>query len=366
MNIFLLSLFIIIPAISFADQTVVVESYGENRNDALLHAKRDAVAQGIGSMLSSETEVENFILKKDLVITKTLGSVKRIIILEEKKNADDGSYYVKIQAIVSEDSIKKDLIALQILLEGVNNPRILTLFQNDVSSQGATAVTEYLFSKKIQIVNLSEVLKSSGVSEKKLLEFSMQSLGTLAEIGEKNGADYILLGTVESSSAASSILAETGFHSYQASVTGKIVNCKTGVILASKMAGAAAAHISPERARAKAIEKAAKKMMDQGLLSQLLDSFQDSVNNGFSLYVTIVGVNSYSQSKKIREAIEQTDVMRLRTKNYNNQKLELEARYGGNIESFCDMIDGLKFFKKHLLVSECAGEKVILKVGNAR
>ena len=91
LNVFLFLLFIMIPAISFADQTVVVESYGENRNDALLHAKRDAVAQGIGSMLSSETEVENFILKKDLVITKTLGSVKRITILEEKKNFD----YVK-------------------------------------------------------------------------------------------------------------------------------------------------------------------------------------------------------------------------------------------------------------------------------
>lgn len=366
LSVFFVFLFCILsPGVSFADQDVIVEGYGKTRENALLHAKREAVAQGIGSILTSETEVENFILKKDLVITKTLGSVKRVTILEQR-NEGDGSYYVKIQATVSEDSIKKDLIALQLLLEGVNNPRILVLLQNDVSKLGTTAVTDYLISKKIRVVNLSEVLKYSGISEKELFEVSIQSLGTLAEIGKKNEADFVLLGTVETSPSDSSILSETGFHSYQASVTGKVISCSTGTILASKIAGASAAHISPERARAKALEKAAKKMMDKELFSQLIDAFQDSLNNGFSLHVTVLGVESYTQNKKIREAIEKLDIIKLSAKNYSNEKMEIEVLYGSNAESFCDMVNGIKFSNKILSVAECAGDIVKLMVQDTR
>lgn len=77
----------LIPALSFAQGDIAVESegYGVSPEDALLAAKREALQKGIGTLLISETEIENFALKRDMVLSRTIGAVRSYKILAGSK-----------------------------------------------------------------------------------------------------------------------------------------------------------------------------------------------------------------------------------------------------------------------------------------
>ncbi|MFQ5560530.1 MAG: hypothetical protein ACE5FU_08105, partial [Nitrospinota bacterium] len=57
------------------DVEIEAEGLGMSKNEAILKAKRAAVENGIGTTLHSETEVKNFLLKRDVILTRTIGSV---------------------------------------------------------------------------------------------------------------------------------------------------------------------------------------------------------------------------------------------------------------------------------------------------
>ena len=83
---------------AFAQQEdIVAEGTGEaaSKDEALMAAKRDAVEKGIGMILLSQTEIENFQTKRDQIITKTVGTVKSYELLSETK-ASDGAITIKI------------------------------------------------------------------------------------------------------------------------------------------------------------------------------------------------------------------------------------------------------------------------------
>ena len=55
------------------DITVEAEGYGTSTKAALLQAKRSAVEEGIGVVLISQTEVKNFEVKKDVILSNAAG-----------------------------------------------------------------------------------------------------------------------------------------------------------------------------------------------------------------------------------------------------------------------------------------------------
>ncbi len=138
------------------DITVTVDGLGLNKADALLQAKRSAVEKGIGTVLISQTEVENFEVKKDIILTKTTGAVKRYDILDEEKQSD-GAYFVKIKAVVSLDSIKADLAALKILLESMDKPRMMVMIKEEGGNSAETAILDYLTEKEFDLVDPAAV-----------------------------------------------------------------------------------------------------------------------------------------------------------------------------------------------------------------
>ena len=73
-----------IPAPSSDGIEVQAEGLGRNSTEAMIAAKRAAVEQGIGTVIQSETEIKNFQVSKDVVLTKTMGAVKSVTKLSEE------------------------------------------------------------------------------------------------------------------------------------------------------------------------------------------------------------------------------------------------------------------------------------------
>lgn len=101
------------------------------RKQALLNAQRNAVEQGVGLMIDSQTMSENFQVIRDQVLTASQGFVTRYTVVEEGPTQGGQSYRVKIKAEVSEDLLEDRLSALRILHQRMGNKRVMVIYESE-------------------------------------------------------------------------------------------------------------------------------------------------------------------------------------------------------------------------------------------
>lgn len=340
------------------DITVEAESYGTSRDDALLKAKREAVSSGIGTVLISETEVKNFILQKDLVLTRTIGAVKSYKVLKEGKEPD--GFYVRISAVVSLASIKQDLAALKILLESMDKPRMMVLIQEEGGKAAETAVDDYLKEKEFELVDAASVAALMNKDDALIRKATEGDPVAAAKLGAANGAEYVIVGKVVKSVMQNDLLGSAGMKSGQASLSAKVVNASNARIIASKSATGSAVHISEETAKEQATDKAARNLMDRELFEKIVASFQDTINNGMTLDVTVENVGDYSTQKEVSRVIGNLEVSSVNKRGFGGGKLQLSVVFRGSADSFAEAVDGRKVKDKKMAVTSVAGSKVVI------
>ncbi|MCK4837587.1 MAG: hypothetical protein KAS94_02235 [Desulfobulbaceae bacterium] len=342
------------------DISVEADGYGISKNDALLQAKREAVSSGIGTFLISETEVKNFMLQKDMILTRTVGAVKSYKILAESQDGD--TFQVKISAVVSMASIKQDLVALKILLESMDKPRMMVLISEENGNAAETAILDFLNEKEFELVDAAAVAALMDKDEALIRKATEGDPVAAAQLGAANGAEFVVVGKVIKSSANNEMLGDVGMVSGQANITAKVINCSNARIIASKSARGAAAHISVDSAMEKASEKAARKLMDNKLFEKIIAAFQDMVNNGMTLEVTVTNVPDYKTQKAVQKLIKGLEVSSVSKRGFGGGKLKLSVVFRGNTDAFADSIDGKTVNGRKLSVIDIAGSQIKIKL----
>jgi hypothetical protein len=343
------------------DKTITAEGSGSSKQDALLQAKRAAVEEGIGVVLSSQTEVENFMLKKDKVITQSYGSVRSFTVVKEEQKGD--TWHIKISAVVSLDSITADLMALKILLISMDKPRTMVLIQEEGGQNVESTVVDFLKGKGFDLVDPAQTAALMAKDDPFIRKAIEGDPVAAAKLGAENGAEYVVVGSVRKSVLAGEVVKDTGMKSGQASLTLKVVNCSNGRIVASKSATGAAVHIADDIAKSQAATKAATTLMDKKLFEAIVTSFQDTVNNGANYEITISGVKSYGLQKSAAKVLEDTEgVVSVTKRSFGSGKLELSVLFKGSVETFCDRVDSKAVDDTKLAVTNVAGNRIALNL----
>ena len=331
-----------------ADMVVEADGGGTSEAAALLDAKRRAVELGIGSLLISQTEIENFELKRDLILTRTVGAVKTYEVLQKTQNLDH-TFSVKIRATVSTSSIKEDLAAMQILLESMDKPRLMVLIDEPGSPTVETALVDYLKSKEFDLVDRGLSAASALVANDTLA----------ATIGREGGAEFVILGSASKKTGVGAY----GMVSGQVSLSVRVVNCSTARIVSSKSENASFAHINGDMALAKASERAANALVDDSLFEEMIASFQNAVNNGTTLELTVHNVNNYKMQKQVRTVLASlSGTVSATRRSFSKGTLSLSVVYKGSADSLCDAVDGQQLSGRTLSVTDATGNRIILDV----
>lgn len=97
------------------------------RDGAIEDALRKSVEQAVGTMVDSETLVENFQLVSDRILAQSHGYIKGYRILKESR--EDQLLRVKVEASVAVGHLKDDLSALRMLLSRIHKPRMMVLIE---------------------------------------------------------------------------------------------------------------------------------------------------------------------------------------------------------------------------------------------
>jgi hypothetical protein len=363
--IYLFAGLLIFCSAAFAeDKTIEAEGISSiSREDAIRQAQRSAVEQAVGVFINSQTEVDNFELKKDKIFSKTQGYIKRFSILKEKKEGD--TFKVLVNATVSLDKIKDDLIAMKILLESMERPKLMVLVDEDYKSMdnlgmgiASTEMSSMLGAKGFELVDKSQV--DAVMNNNQGRQALAGNANAAKALGLKFGAQYVIVGKAVAQDAGEAYPG-SGLKSIQASLQLKVIQTQTGLVLGSVVKNGVAAHMSPLTGATNAIQMSVQKAVDEYLVDAITNSFQGFLNNGAPLKVHITGVKSFQDSKLVIAAIEKMDKVASSKKegwNKSGGVLVLDLLYKGTSEELAEVLDGKKIGSSKIEVIDVAPERL--------
>jgi len=286
------------------------------RDQALEDAQKRAIEQAIGILIDSQTQVENYQLISDKILSQTMGYIKRYNVTGEV--VEGTLLRVRITAEVSLQKLEGDLSAIGILLGRVHKPRTMIMIseqnidkevnawwwkgrgagQGGESDIGAVenSFIDTFTSKGFEFVDHAAAARDIRVTR----AYKVQSLssGQARRLGKQAAAEVVIIGKAVAKTYGT---VGGGMISVQADLSARAVRTDTGQIIASATSHAAAVHISEMSAGVDALKKAAKKAADE-MLTKILAVYAKEVGGTRPINITIQGLTK-SQFVKFKSVL---------------------------------------------------------------
>jgi hypothetical protein len=311
------------PAFGQQSQTVTAEGVGAifgndraiARDQAIQDALRKAVEQAVGTLVSSETMVQNFQTLNDKIYTQTQGYIQSYRILSETPGTN--IHQVTIQATVAVGDLEKDLQALGFLLGQVGKPRIMILVaeqqigrqyynywwgthrgaQTDLNVAENTIMDRFR-EKGFDIVDPQAQAGNIKVPPAfQVVDLSNQNAITL---GKQVDAEIVLIGKALARSVGS--IAGTSMKSVQANISMRAIQIDNARVLSSGNENAAAVHIDEVTGGVEAIKKASAKMSAK-MMDDILKNFQKRVGATTTVQLIILGLVDANDIRRFKNSV---------------------------------------------------------------
>lgn len=290
------------------------------RDNAIQDALRKAVEQAVGTMVASETLVENFQVVKDNIYNKSTGYIKEYKIVKESPGKD--LHTVTISAVVGTGDLKNDLGALGLLQARMGKPRTLFMIAEQNIGQeillywwgywgkgGAafagqsvemavseTALKEEFANKGFNVIDISAVTGKFEISNAYRIA-DLTDTGA-REIGRKMGAEIIVKGKALAKEGPRTAGSSVG--SYLADITVSAVRVDNGQVLGSARGQGVARHVAQHVGGNNALEQAARNVADK-LIDQITAKWTGETSGGQLIQLTIRGLSGMKDLVKIKE-----------------------------------------------------------------
>ncbi len=282
------------------------------RDAAIEDAQKRAVEQAIGILIDSQTQVENYQLISDKILSQTKGYIKRYNVAGE--TVDSGLLRVTINAEVSLGQLTDDLSGIGILLGQMHKPRTIVMiaeqnighewyawwwgYQGEQTDIGVVENTfiDVFTQKGFEFIDHATAAKEFRVtSAYKVQDLTATQAKTL---GSQVDAEVVITGK-----ALAKLYGDIGggMKSVQADLSAKAIRTDTGQVIAAVTTHAAAVHITPETAGIEALRKAASSAADQ-MMEKILAVYSKEAGSTRSVNITISGLNK-TQFVKFKDVL---------------------------------------------------------------
>jgi hypothetical protein len=315
-------------------------------DEAVLDGLRKAVEQGVGTFVQSKTEVKNYAVIYEKIVSQTRGyisSYKEIDKgVENPENPKRAKTWVKIQAVVSLGFLKSDWQQLAFLLEQKGNPKIMVLVRDKIDGKaqktevdrGTATVEGFLQEKGIRPVDKS-TMEANKLADMKAASLE-GNLAKVAALGKEQRAHLVIIGYVDST-FQESVEPYKGvgvWHSYRASLVIKAVRTEDGRVVWSKTFSGDRKTDGKDKSKKEAAYKAltnAVKAAAPKVLQGLMKAWNEDILQGMDVTITVQGI-TYRKIRSIMKKLQQirfvTNVTRDHFSN-NIAKLRVKSRYDG-------------------------------------
>lgn len=347
------------------------------RDDAISDALRRSVETALGTLVESETLVENFQLIEDRIYSKSKGYVQGYdIVKEEQRN--EMLYEVTLKAIVKMADLKSDLEGIATLIRRKNTPRMMVMIDErnigDVEGSinyveadlniAETALIDLFMQKGFKFVDQSVVKQN--LDNAKAAAILQGDVAQAAALARMVGADVILTGKALAKATVVEVYGTTQ-RSQQASLTARAIRSDTGDIIATGSAEGAFPHIDDVVGGKKAIEKACLKLSEQ-LLEKILTRWQQDVTSGTTLSLQIKGISGYEQLSKLKASLPYyvRGLESVIQRDWVGDMATLEITMKGNSDDLAQALSNKKVEGIHIQVVGMSQNSVSIEIKNSQ
>lgn len=258
-------------------------SFLTSREEALNRALRDAIEKGVGTLIDSETMVQNFRLLDDKVYSQVKGYVKSYQIISDNQG-EGGLYRIEVKAVVALGRLRKSIKGLNIIMEKKGRPRIMVVFSESIDGlQQPGAVTQTEIEKAFLKDNFPlidraqmEMIKSRDAT------LSYADPLKAAALGRRYGAEVVIVGEASSDLVDTSRPYGVSVYVYQAQVSAKAVKVDTASLMASDSVDSLQRGSGRIPTAKKSLKDAGGKLAD-AMMEEIVERWRSEVYNLVSI-----------------------------------------------------------------------------------
>jgi hypothetical protein len=301
------------------------------RDKAIDNALRNVVEKVVGVMVTGSTEVENFQLKMDRILSESKGFVENYRILSEKREGD--SYEVDIEAEVGAGKLQDRLQAMELLISRKSRPRLMVVF-NEAAQKDAiaeAAMSKFFLARGFKLVDSLIVKKSRGEFNVAISATNEKALSNLART---YGAEVVIFGSVEAMSNSFTVSGIEMFTN-KVNVSVKVINGDTGDVITtgseSKSVPGAKGDIS------RLTEEASCKLAGK-ILEDTLERWSSELTNTTTIKLIVSGLDEYQDLVGFKDHLPLVlkGFKVLYQRSYQQGTVELDIEVKGDIQGVAD------------------------------
>jgi hypothetical protein len=367
--------------VALGEAAVLDDDRPAARQKAIDDALRRAVEMAAGTRVSSTTEMKDFQVKMDRVLTHAQGFVRRYEIVKE--GMDGAVVQVTVRAFIGTAELDKDLEAMGLLMARKGMPRTMVLIAEQNIGMAAPRAAwmrgeDALVSTDLRIAETTvlDALKNGGfgqlIDPEIAAEKAVQVGGIASEITSAQarrlksltGAEVILFGQVVAISRGEMPDLGPGWRSCAATIAGRAVNTDNGDILSTAETTQSAAQIDDQTCGKEAIKKASRAFA-QEMIKKIASRWTKDVSAGNDVHVTVRKVPSFRMASDFRSALTHhvRGVRNVSQRSFASGTQELDVTLQGSTEDFAQEVEAKKLGKFSVRVLGLTANTVDLELG---
>lgn len=328
------------------------------RSKAIDEAQRSAVERVVGVMVSSTTEVENYQVKLDSILSESQGFINTYKVVSEEREGDQ--YRVTIEADVGVDRLKDRMEAFNMIMSRQSRPRLLILIghgkkKDDIAE---SAMVTYFLSRGFKMV---DVEAAKGALKRINFEAITDDPSAAAKVGQRYGAEVLIVGRSESSTSPFTIgNVEMKFN--KVNISAKAMKVDTAEIIATDSDTKSGPGMEDvlKTMTTEAGEKVAKTLADR-----IVDRWSYELTNTVTVKLVASGLKSRKELEKFKSLLsrEVKGVKEVNQRRYQSGRAELDMEVRGNTQGVADDVEAMRLNGKAVKVVEITPNRIEVRIG---
>jgi hypothetical protein len=321
-------------------ETVTVEATGEGITEeaAKKDALRNALEQGAGAIIRSQSLTVDWRLARDVVLAETQGSIVKFDLLDLRKAG--AVHRAKVRAVVSTQLIGKDLSILHYLS---NHARIACAVVDVVDGRPTgTALAQSSFEralleKKFNVVDLSQVEKIAARDRLR----SFEDPAAAQRLGKRWDCDILIAGRGSTAFAKTEAVYGVPQHFYAAGIEARAVLVSSGKVIASDNVTVRRGARSRPAAQTRALAGAGAELADSLIPKIVLHLRKTSVDEQ-TIQLLVTGV-TYEKLLELEAALRKMrGVQKLVQRSFRDGSAVLDCTFRGDAPALAALIGRLE------------------------
>lgn len=322
------------------------------RDKALDNALRNAVEEQVGILITSFTEVDNFQVKMDQILTESKGFINSYRVISEGREGD--AYKVTVEASVGTGKLKERMSAIDLIMLRKMKPRLMVVFNEPAlhNAVAEAAMTRYFLSQGFRVIDAGATRKAGRAMP---APAPGADAGQIAGLARSYGAEVVILGKLDLTKRTFK-MGDIEITANEITLSGRVINADTGEIITTDSRS--------RRGEVRAVTEELARELARSLKEETLDRWSGELTSVAVVKLLVSGLYTYRDLLHLKEQLssEVKGFRQLHQRSYAAGEVDLDIELRGNAQGLADDLAALSVRERKIAILEITPNAVAARL----